>query len=55
MYVYIGNVPGHIYNSIYCPFCNRKAIQRYHFNVLKMNMVDGKCKFCNVSIKGKWN
>ncbi len=25
-YVYVGNVPGHVYNSTYCPFCNRKVI-----------------------------
>jgi pyruvate formate lyase activating enzyme len=54
-YVYIGNVPGHIYNSTYCPSCNRKIIHRTHFDVIEMNVVDGKCRFCNYSIQGKWN
>jgi len=53
-YVYVGNVPGHIYNSTYCPFCNRKIIHRINFDVLEMNVVDGRCKFCNAPIEGKW-
>jgi pyruvate formate lyase activating enzyme len=54
MYVYIGNVPGHIYNSTFCPSCNRKVIYRTHFDVVEMNVVDGKCKFCSFPIQGKW-
>jgi pyruvate formate lyase activating enzyme len=53
-YVYIGNVPGHIYNSTYCPSCNRNVISRMHMDVAEMNVVDGKCRFCNASIPGKW-
>jgi pyruvate formate lyase activating enzyme len=54
MYVYIGNVPGHVHNSTFCPFCNLKVIHRTHFDVLEMNVVNGKCKFCNSSLQGKW-
>ncbi len=53
-YVYIGNVPGHTYNSTYCPFCNRRVIHRTNFDILEMNMVNEKCRFCNASIPGKW-
>jgi pyruvate formate lyase activating enzyme len=53
-YVYIGNVPGHIYNSTFCPFCNRKVIHRTQFDILKMNVVNGKCKFCDSLLQGKW-
>ena len=53
-YVYIGNVPGHIYNSTYCPFCNRRIIHRTNFDILEMNVMDGNCKFCNSPIEGKW-
>jgi pyruvate formate lyase activating enzyme len=53
-YVYIGNVPGHIYNSTFCPFCNRKVIHRTNFNILEMNVVNGSCKFCNSPIEGIW-
>ncbi len=53
-YIYIGNVPGHNYNSTFCPSCNRKIIYRTHFDVLEMNIKDGQCKFCNFPIQGKW-
>lgn len=53
-YVYIGNVPGHIHNSTYCPSCNRKIIHRTHFDVLEMNVINGRCRFCNFPIQGKW-
>jgi len=49
-YVYIGNVPGHVYNSTFCPSCNRKVVGRTHFDVIEMNIVDGKCKFCSFPI-----
>ncbi len=54
-YVYIGNVPGHIYNSTYCPSCNRRVIHRDHFEVFEINLVNGRCKFCNFSIQGIWS
>jgi len=54
-YVYVGNIPGHVYNSTYCPFCNQKVIHRTHFDVLEMNVVDGKCKFCNSLLPGRWS
>jgi pyruvate formate lyase activating enzyme len=53
-YVYIGNVPGHIRNSTFCPHCNRKVIHRTNFDVLEMNVVEGKCKFCGFPLQGKW-
>ena len=53
-YVYIGNVPGHRYNSTFCPSCNRTVVTRTNFDVLEMNMVNGRCKFCNFLIPGKW-
>jgi pyruvate formate lyase activating enzyme len=53
-YVYIGNVPGHIYNSTFCPFCYRKVIKRNQFEIIEMNVVNGRCKFCNSPLQGKW-
>jgi len=53
-YVYIGNVPGHIHNSTFCPSCNRRIIHRTHFDILEMNVTNGKCKFCNSPLQGKW-
>jgi pyruvate formate lyase activating enzyme len=53
-YVYIGNVPGHVHNSTFCPFCNRKVIHRTNFDISEINVVDGKCKYCNSLLQGKW-
>ena len=53
-YVYVGNVAGHVYNSTYCPSCNRNVIHRMHMDVIEMNLVNGKCKFCNTPLQGKW-
>lgn len=53
-YATIGNVPGHKYNSTFCPKCGKKAIHRVHFQVLEMNMEGGKCKFCGYEIPGVW-
>ena len=54
-YVYIGNVPGHTYNSTFCPSCNQRLVHRTHFDVLEMNISNGKCKFCNFPIPGRWS
>lgn len=54
-YVTIGNVPGHKYNSTFCPNCNKNIIHRRHFTVLENNVVDGRCKFCNFLIPGIWS
>ncbi|NWF92906.1 MAG: AmmeMemoRadiSam system radical SAM enzyme [Syntrophaceae bacterium] len=53
-YVYVGNVPGHVYNSTYCPVCNRKVIHRTHFDIVEMNIAEGKCKFCHSPLQGRW-
>ena len=53
-YVYLGNVLDPVYNSTFCSTCHRKVISRTHFDVLKMNVVNGKCEFCNSPIQGKW-
>jgi len=53
-YVSIGNVPGHEYNSTFCPKCEKKVIHRVHFSVLANNIEDGKCRFCGQEIPGIW-
>ncbi|HCJ66473.1 MAG TPA: AmmeMemoRadiSam system radical SAM enzyme, partial [Elusimicrobia bacterium] len=53
-YVYIGNVPGHKYNSTFCARCGKIIIQRIHFTVLEKSIKDGKCKFCGNIIPGIW-
>jgi len=53
-YVTIGNVPGHKYNSTFCPECGKRLIHRVHFQVLNNNIADGKCRFCGHKIPGIW-
>lgn len=53
-YVTIGNLPGHKYNSTFCPKCRKRLIYRIHFNVLENNLIEGKCKFCKKDIPGIW-
>ncbi len=53
-YVYIGNVPGHEYNSTYCPQCGNTLIKRVHFNVLENNIEGGTCPFCGHCLPGIW-
>lgn len=54
-YVYVGNVPGHEWNSSFCPGCGEPIIIRYHFSVLENNIEDGTCKFCGLEIPGVWS
>ena len=53
-YVTIGNVPGHKYNSTFCQKCGKRLIHRTHFQVLKNDVVNGKCRFCHHKIPGIW-
>jgi pyruvate formate lyase activating enzyme len=44
-YVYLGNVPGHKYESTYCPKCNELVIQRIGVRITKFLLSkDLKCK-----------
>jgi len=53
-YVTLGNLPGHKYNSTFCPKCGRILIKRIHFQVLENNLIKGRCKFCGEKIPGVW-
>lgn len=53
-YVYIGNVPGHKYNSTICPKCGKTLIHRAGFQVIENNIKNGRCRFCGERIPGFW-
>ena len=53
-YVTIGNVPGHVANSTYCPECGKMLIERVEFAMMKNHIRNGKCKYCDYDIKGVW-
>ena len=54
-YVYIGNVPGNPAENTYCPNCGKLLVKRSGYIVGENNIVDGKCKFCDYKIAGRWN
>ncbi len=53
-YVYVGNVPGHQSENTYCANCQRTIIERIQYHIKKIDVQDGKCKFCGNSIPGVW-
>ncbi len=54
-YVTIGNVPGHEYNSTFCPECDQMLIHRHHFSVAENNIENGQCPNCGLEIAGVWS
>jgi pyruvate formate lyase activating enzyme len=53
-HVYIGNVPGHSAESTYCPKCKEMVIKRIGYQINKIELKGGKCKYCNNPIPGIW-
>jgi pyruvate formate lyase activating enzyme len=53
-FVYIGNVPGHERNNTFCPDCGENIIERIHFSMLTLNVIEGKCGHCGYDIPGIW-
>ena len=50
-YVYVGNVPGHLYESTYCPGCHQLLIERYSFSIVKYSVSpDKRCPYCGEEI-----
>ncbi|MCD1293691.1 AmmeMemoRadiSam system radical SAM enzyme [Methanocella sp. CWC-04] len=50
-YVYLGNVPGHKYESTWCPSCNELLIERLGFRIMNLNLTkDKKCPKCGEKI-----
>ncbi len=53
-YVYIGNVANHRAESTYCHHCGSKIISRTGYRISSIDLLDGKCRFCNREIPGLW-
>jgi len=53
-YVYIGNVWGADKENTYCPHDGRVIIRRVGYQVLENNIEQGKCRFCQNPIPGRW-
>jgi len=53
-YVYLGNVPGHPGTQTYCHHCHQVVVRRNGYRIEEMNMLNGRCKYCNTAIPGRW-
>jgi len=53
-FVTIGNVPGHRYNSTFCPDTGERLIHRVHFTVIYNRIVDGRSPFSGRPVPGIW-
>jgi pyruvate formate lyase activating enzyme len=49
-FVYLGNVPGHRYENTYCPSCRMPLITRFSYEVLSINIINGRCPNCGEKI-----
>lgn len=50
-YVYIGNVAG-VDSNTYCHKCKERVIDRENYSASKIDIKEGKCKFCGNAIHG---
>jgi len=58
LFVYLGNMSGHVAENTYCPACSELVIQRNGFEIITWNVTaDMHCKFCgnHLPIKGKYH
>lgn len=53
-FVTLGNVPGHKKNKTFCPKCDNTLVDREHFEVLEINIIEGACSYCRTSVPGVW-
>lgn len=53
-YVYVAKVVGHDGENTFCPNCGEKVIRRLGFVVDELDVLDGRCRFCETPIPGKW-
>ena len=53
-FVYIGNVPGHQAENTYCPKCGNMVVRRVGYEVQKIEIRSGLCRFCSHPVPGIW-
>jgi pyruvate formate lyase activating enzyme len=53
-FVTIGNVPGHPYNSTFCPDTGERLIYRRHFTVVYNKVTEGRSPFSGRPVPGIW-
>ncbi len=53
-YVYIAKVIGHDGENTICPVCGETLIKRVGFVVDEVQLDNGRCRFCETLIPGRW-
>jgi pyruvate formate lyase activating enzyme len=53
-YVYTGNLSTIETSTTYCKKCGEPLIKRDGYNIIGNNVEDGKCKFCNTKVDGRF-
>jgi pyruvate formate lyase activating enzyme len=53
-YVYIGNVPGHQAENTFCPNCRNMVVRRVGYEIQRLELRSGQCRFCRHPIPGIW-
>ncbi len=53
-YVYCGNISDEESSITYCPGCGKSLIRRGWHSVYTNNIIEGKCKYCNIKIEGEF-
>lgn len=53
-FVYVAKVVGHDGENTFCPNCGEKIISRLGFVIDAIDLVNGRCTFCDTNIPGMW-
>jgi len=53
-YVYLGNLSGGSGENTYCHRCRRLLVKRHIFDILEYNIKEGRCRYCNATIPGRF-
>lgn len=53
-YVYIGNVPNHLWENTYCHVCQALLIKREGYLILENSLLNGRCPACHTVIPGRF-
>lgn len=53
-YPYISNIPFHPAKTTYCPQCKNILISREGNEIIKKEIKNGRCRYCNFKIAGIW-
>jgi len=53
-FVYVGNVPGHRAESTFCPGCGNAVVERFGYEIRRIDLKKGACAKCGRTIPGVW-